>query len=282
MVPGDSPSARVAASASRQVSSSPPRSRVFGQTPSCTPAITTVSNSRPSAPAGVRMRTVSSRIGASRRSSATSVYEDAAHERARIGVERALDEALRGLEERDDGVEVAVRLLGEGSVTAGELATRGARGRCGPTPSTAARGPSRRAPGPRAACRACGRATAARRASRVSSRSNSSGRRIAETSRSRPDRAGAALSSPARRTASSRSASWRRAERSRRSSIGSSRPQVPSRASVTSSNVHSSRTASSMSRSRSRTGASVPSGRPGPLERAGTSRAASSASSAAT
>ena len=153
----------------------------------------------------------------------------------------------------------------------GRVRTTAAPVRCGPTRSRAARARSRRGRARRRAPPASGRSTAARRASRVSMRSNSSGRRMADTSSSRPERSPPAASSM-----------WRSAERSRRSSTGSRRPPVPTSASATSSKVQSSRAARSMMRSRSRTGARVPRGRPGPLDRVGTSRAASSASRAVT
>ena len=150
--------------------------------------------------------------------------EDAAHEHAGIGIERALDESLGGLEQGDDRIQVAVGLIRERSVTAREFGPRGAPARCGPRPSTAARAPWRPARARRARTARVRARTAARRASRVSIRSNSSGWRIAETSSSRPDR------SPP--PASSR---CRSAERRRRSSTGSRRPPVPTRAPATSS-----------------------------------------------
>ncbi len=111
-------------------------------------------------------------------------------------------------------------------------------------------------------------------------RSNSSGRRIADTSSSRPERRSRLRPASAAPLGQCARAAGRSAAAAARSGRGGRRCRAAR--SETSSSVHSSRAASSMSRSRSRTGASAPSARPGPLERAGTSRAASSASSAAT
>ena len=268
----------MAASASRQVSSSPPRSRVFGQTPSCTPAITTVSNSRPSAPAGVRMRTVSSRSGRVEAVLGDIAVEDAAHERPRIGVERALDEALRRLEQRDDGVEVAVRLLGERTVPARELGPGRSRplrshavhsSSCAVAPRCSS---SRSAPSVRASARGATRLAGV-------DRSNSSGWRIAETSSSRPEARGArpsaAASSGAPRGAARSAAAAARSGRAARTCRASASGDVLERPLVARRQLDQPQQVARPARAcRAR--------RPGPLERAGTSRAASSASSAAT
>ena len=105
---GASPS--VTTRTSRWGESSEPRSRRFGHTPSCRPATTTVRNSSPTTPDGVVTSTASSARRGREHVVRHLGVEEFGEEVVDAGIGASLGEALRGGEQRDHAVEVAVRL----------------------------------------------------------------------------------------------------------------------------------------------------------------------------